>query len=155
MITVALFRTKIKGQKELEDKFKRGKSNLNKLRGANLAAAVTIQKWVIKNIDAEGRLHNSSQFRWPPLSPATIAARRTGPNATLSPKPLQDTGRLKQSFQVSATEQFGLVQSRVNYASVHEDGTKNVPQRKLFPTSRQGEELVKPAYEAFIKKAVK
>lgn len=155
MIVMAFFNLSVKGAKELMSRFKRSKKKLSDTKGANLAAAVTIQKWVIKNIEAAGNNHKESRLKWPPLSPVTIALRRKGPRGDVSPKPLQDTGRLKGGFEVSATDKAGFVKNRVNYASIHENGKGRVPQRKMFPTVKQGEEIAKPAYEAFVRKAVK
>ena len=157
---MGLFNIKVKGSDALKAKFNRSKNKINKLRGANLAAAITVQKWVISNIELKGELHNDKSFNWPPLKPSTIMARRKG-GGTGEPKPLQDKGRLKGGFNPTATNQYGLVvnnvaalKSNVKYADYHESGTSKIPQRKMFPTVKQGEEIVKPVYEAFVKRSI-
>lgn len=151
---MSLFKVEVKGEKALVVKFNRRARNISNTRGANLAAAVQIKSWTIKNIDHGGNDHDSATLKWPPLKPSTIAARRRGPG-TGSVKPLQDTGRLKGAFETFATHRFGKVENKVKYSVVHEDGTSKVPKRKMFPGPKQASKIVFPVYDKFVNKAIK
>lgn len=78
-------------------------------------------QWIIANFDRDGALVGG----WRPLSPNTIAGRRGG-----SSRPLQDSGRLKQSFVAGAPGNVFRVQgdvmvtvgTNVSYAEPHEEG---------------------------------
>lgn len=128
------------------------KKKLSNLRGVNLSAAITLQKWVIKNIESGGRLHKGTF--WPPLKSSTIAARRRGSGAFVF-KPLQDTGRLKGAFAPRGTKEYGEVTNNVGYAGVHEEGTSRVPQRKIWPSNQQTEEIIEPVYSKWIDRKLK
>lgn len=151
---MSILKFEVKGVKKTIAAFTRRSKKIDNTRGANLAAATTIKGWTIRNINQEGRLHDEGKFRWPPLKPSTIEARRRG-GGLGEPKPLQDTGRLKGGFEASATKGFGIVRNNVNYAPVHEFGTNKVPQRKMFPSKKQATDLVLPVYEKFVNKAIK
>lgn len=106
-------------------------------------------KWVNDNFKAEGL-----EEKWPPLSPKTIARRRAG-SIKLSQgarksgrkmivgsainlsgaKPLQDTGRLKQSFFADSFHDRLIAGTQSNYAAFHHFGTKRgIPKRPLLPS---------------------
>jgi phage virion morphogenesis protein len=73
---------------------------------------------------------------WAPLSPLTIARRRTG-KGTGSMRILQDTGRLKQSITTETAmrmkDKFTLgIGTSVPYARIHQQGGK----QKLFNTGK-------------------
>lgn len=125
---------------------------MKNMRPANLAAATEIRKWVDKNFQAQGSLHDDPRLKWKELSQSTIKARRKGKKP--GNKILQDTGRLKNSFEISANDRFGTVKNRVNYSVVHEEGTRKIPQRKIFPEIKQAEKIVRPVYDHFLNKRI-
>ena len=124
--------------------------------------------WVDENFRRRG-----IERPWRPLSPNTIAARRKGSSA-----PLQDTGRLKQSFTITRrAPRLIEVGTNVTYAEFHEEGTDpytirprrasvlrfttadgvrfarsvrhpGLPQRKMLPTTREANRLAKVLLEA-------
>lgn len=125
---------------------------MKNMRPANLAAITEIRKWVDNNFQKEGRLHENGKLAWKPLSKFTLEKRRKGKkNGT---KILQDTGRLKNSFELSATNKQGTLLNRVNYAVKHEKGFGRIPQRKIFPEMKQAEKIVKPVYDHFLNKKI-
>lgn len=67
--------------------------------------------WIDKNFRDEG-----TERRWAPLSPNTIAQRGAG-------KPLQDTGRLRQSFTAQVSGNEVSVGTRNKIAPFHQYGT--------------------------------
>lgn len=127
-------------------------------------------KWVNENFQKEG-----IEKPWPPLSPNTIAARRSG-----SSKPLQDTGRLRQSFVYNISGGLLRLGSNVSYAIFHHFGTKpyqitpkrqggklrfmtagglrfaskvnhpGLPERRLLPTKAAGQLLAVRSIEGAI-----
>jgi len=76
---------------------------------------IELVKWGQRNFKASGLEH-----KWKPLKRSTVAARRKG-----SSKPLQDTGRLRQSFlHFRATESMVRWGSPMKIASYAHFGTK-------------------------------
>jgi phage gpG-like protein len=121
-----------------------------RMRGVNLSAIVVLSKWVQRNFQAEGGLHNNNYGPWKPLAQSTIKNRRKGSSTIL-----QDTGRLRTSFSYKATAKGATLSNNVKYAKIHEEGKGRVPQRKIFPTFKQAEEIVQPVYEKFIERITK
>lgn len=79
---------------------------------------------------------------WQPLSPVTLARRRSGPNPNMSDQILRDTGRLMNSLSSPSSAdaileltpdslRFG---TNVEYASVHQFGwpERNIPARPFM-----------------------
>lgn len=143
--------------KEVKNDFDFLSSSFVNLEPTNRKAAIVLDQWTQRNFKAEGGLHENQRLKWKPLSPVTIKFRRRGGD-----KPLQDTGRLKNSFVVSAVNEFGLVQSRVSYANLHEFGgfssfrgvRVKIPQRKMLPEEDQGFKLVRPVYQKYVNSIV-
>lgn len=74
-------------------------------------------KWVNDNFQKEG-----IESPWPVLSENTVAARRGA-----SSKPLQDTGKLRQSFNYSVSGNVVRIGSNLKIAPFHEHGTSAYP----------------------------
>ena len=140
-------------------------------RPANLKAAVVMRQWIVRNFDAEGGLHRNAMRKWPRLEPIGIALRKMRhPSATItaaSAKPLQDTGRLKNHWDLRADDHGAEVQSRANYSRVHEEGGMSVigfgklkgksirvHQRKILPVPEQAMGIVLPVYRSFVGKVI-
>lgn len=115
-----------------------------------LAAVIEYEKWIKNNFVAAGTLHDNAKFHWEPLKPETIAARRQGGGGA---KILRDTDNLMLRWNRTATNNRGRIQSGVNYSIVHQDGSGPVPQRRIFPTKKQGKKIVRPVFEHFVKRA--
>lgn len=140
---------------------------------AKVAAAVGAQQrgWVGKNFDAGG-----IENKWPPLSDFTLMARKNGGS-----QPLQDTGKLKQSFTYTVLIGGKAVKvgTNVSYAGPHEEGTgpitprsgkflaiptangvvflrgtAGIPKRKMLPSVKLALELAVKTIEQLIKRAV-
>lgn len=73
--------------------------------------------WVNKNFRDEG-----TERRWKPLAPGTVHARRRG-----SSKPLQDTGRMRQSFSQKVRRTVAVVGTNSRLAGIHHGGTRPKP----------------------------
>lgn len=83
-------------------------------RGALKAIGLRKLKWVDDNFRADGALAGG----WAPLSPNTVAGRRRS-----SSKPLQDTGRMKQSYVSEVSGNQVSVGTNIQYAEFHQEGT--------------------------------
>lgn len=132
-------------------------SKLKNKRPVFLAAATKYRAWIGKNFDAEGGDHDRKSLKWKPLKESTIKRRRKG-GKSKSDKILQDTGRLKGNWQVSATNNRGKVKSGVDYSVYHEEGAKkrNLPRRKIFPTEKQAwNDIILPVFNWFLKQLAK
>jgi len=124
-----------------------------------LASAVAVDKWIQKNFEAEGRNHKNPKYHWKELSEVTIEMRRArlGGRGSGNEKILKDRGNLKRNWQISANNNHGIVKSKVNYSSLHENGGTvsfrgkrvKVPQRKIFPDKKQLNEIINPVFELY------
>jgi hypothetical protein len=141
---MGLLDLRLKGMTRFVSGVKKIPKGLKNMRGTNLAAVGVYESWIKRNIDAGGTLHKS--HRWKPLAESTIERRRKGKKKR-GHKILQDTGALKNRWFREATNEYGKIRSAVEYSSVHEYGKKPVPQRRIFPERKQGNEIVAPVYE--------
>lgn len=87
------------------------------------AIGFRLMGWVDQQFRTDGNAPGS-RTPWKPLSPNTVAGRRRGSN-----RPLQDTGRLKQSWGPAAGNPHVIgdhtvqVSSNLKYTPYHEFGT--------------------------------
>lgn len=128
----------------------------HRMRPAHKAAAIVLDRWVAKNFEAEGKNHEDSSLHWKELSFSTKAQRIK--ENRLPIRMLRRTNLMFQSFEIGATNEKGFVKNKVpgGYNIIHEGGfpARNIPKRKMFPTIKQGEKIVKPAYEHFIRQQI-
>lgn len=103
--------------------------------------------WIEQNFRQEGK-----EQKWPPLKPQTIKRRRLG-----SSKPLQDTGKLFQSFVKQQPIRKGqsriVVGSNIEYAHFHDEGTEHIPQRRILPTKPVAQERADKVIVEILRKA--
>ena len=163
----------VRGLAGAQERMRKRIRKLGNMQQANQQVATLMFAWIIRNINAEGRLHNEGRYRWPPLAPATKLARirkglsRTGggrnirarrsavPIAAGVTPMLQDTRHMAQSFHFRFTNRIAAVYNEVEYAPIHEEGKGNVPQRKMLPTKKQAIKMTRPVYLRHVKQAVK
>ena len=148
------------------------KEQLQNMRPTLKKAAILVLSWTQRNIKQEGALHKNRKYAWPPLAESTKRARinknlgkRKGRNTRRARKAipisagrtpmLRDTSHLIQGFTFLVTAKRAKVINRVEYAPDHEFGKGNVPQRKMFPDTKQGREIINPAFKALVRKATK
>lgn len=113
-------------------------------------AGTTLRGWVDDNFQAEGALLDNNSAGWPPLKRSTLQKRRGNGRGT---KPLQATGRLRNSITVRSDKQSARVFSVVPYAAVHQLGL-GVPKRPFLPTATQARRIVDPVLEHHIREAL-
>lgn len=142
------------GITEVKTRMRRRHGNLKKM--PHKKAAVILFRWIQKNFQAEGALHNTNFGPWKQLSPATIARRRKG-RGVGRPKILQDTGNLRQRWDVRGNKLSGSVKSRQDYSGDHERGdpSRNLPQRKILPREGQAQSLVFPVFKDHVRISIR
>ena len=143
----------LKGLRDVRARSAVRKEKLAKLSGAHLKAAIVIHGWVMRNFKTEGGMHDRANLRWPALAESTIQARlrrKQWPGLKL-----QVNGTLRMGFVPSGTMLSGKVENYVPYARYHEEGTKRMPMRKMFPSERQAYDLVRPIFRDHVRVSIK
>lgn len=118
------------------------------------AIGLKLVSWTSQNFKQQGALIQTGG--WKKLSERTIAKRRKG-----SSNILNDTGRLKQSYDLYSGEHGIIKGNRVTVgtndkrAPTHQYGLNKVPQRRMLPEGPQAKGIIRPMLEAALKKAVK
>ncbi|MCH8346768.1 MAG: phage virion morphogenesis protein, partial [Chloroflexi bacterium] len=107
----------VRGEKRLRDKLRRAEGRSKNLKPANLKAAVLIESWTLRNMNAEGKKHDESPLHWPGLAEST--KRQRASKGHWPGRMLQVSGRLKNAFETSADKKSGRVVNRVKYARFH------------------------------------
>lgn len=100
-------------------------------RRPNRQISIWLLRWVNENFKSEG----GKVGGWKPFK---LGGRRLpGGKIDRSAKLLQDTGRLRQSFNPFHSARVGGVGSNLNYVLTHELGLphKNLPARRMVPIS--------------------
>lgn len=98
------------------------------LRRPNAKAAVLLDRWVQLNFRTEG----GKVGGWAPFKYGGRLIPQK-PYIDPSAKLLQDTGRLRASFETFHNKTRVEIRSRVPYAVYHEFGTATLPQRRMLP----------------------
>ena len=101
-------------------------------------------------INLSFRREGNDEGRWLPLKPATIAARRTGPNIGGGVKILQDTGRLLQSVTFNPRQDSVDVGAGTEYGFRHQEG-QGVPRRPFLPSLKRATEIAVKVIENWLK----
>jgi len=134
----------LKGSKSLTKKITKLEKRVKNKKTLHELFGVGVYRWVIRNFEGEGKLAEPGRG-WTPLSPATILARRRGPNRSRRDAILQDSGKLRASFQSEITGSGGLkrksrasntsvvVGTATVYAPTHQFGRGNIPKRPMLP----------------------
>lgn len=143
----------VRGLSEVRAKMARRHQRIGNLRGAYLKAAILVESWTLQDMQAQGRKQRPASLVWPPLKASTIRSReRIG---KWPGRMLQVTGRLKAGFTHNATNRRGQVRNTVRYAAYHEEGTRKMARRKIFPTPEHGRKVALPALQDHVKRAIR
>jgi phage gpG-like protein len=140
----------IRGIDQLERKFFNLSRKVKDRRPLNLMLGTEAFKWIQRNFQLDGKLAGDGRA-WTPLKPATIAWKRKRGYRQI----LRNTGLLRNAWDIVATNKESKVVSRATYASAHDEGTKNIPQRKLIPTSKQFEPIAKKVTVEWMKENIR
>jgi len=140
---------KVIGMDTLKKGMTTAQNTLRNRRKANARAVTLMDRWVQLNFKTKG--HNVGG--WKSLADATKTKKRGGESAV----PLQDTGDLKRKWQHIATDKTAILRSAVDYGVPHDQGGRNnrPPQRRILPDEKEAFNIVKPAYQALMKLAIK
>lgn len=142
--------TSIKGERALQFKFRR---LANQIKSNKTPMYKRIGIKILNAIDENFRTESHDGKRWQGLSDRTVFSRRRGPRAG-SPKILQDTGTLRESFTMDADNSKVKVGTNVEYAPQHERGL-GVPQRKMIPSDRKALEISVQVADGYIEDQLK
>ncbi len=121
-------------------------------RPANRNVSIWLLRWVNENFKSEG----GKVGRWKPFK---LGGRKL-PDGTIDTKAklLQDTGRLRASFQNFYSKDVAGVGSPLDYSLAHELGlpSKNLPARRMIPNAsdKDVEAAVIRIYDAYIRRAM-
>jgi phage gpG-like protein len=124
------------------------RSALADLGRLHASAGARLVDWVHRNFRARGALVEG--MPWPPLAPATLAARR---RRGLGAAPLEATGRLRRGIALRTDPRAAVLSNAVPYAAAHQFGF-GVPRRPFFPEALQTLRIVFPAAEAHVREAL-
>ena len=113
---------RVTGLKNFMRKVSNRNAKLNNLSPAFKRAVVLYHGWILKNFNAEGGLHDNASLRWKKSNRAKNQGGKT----------LQDTGRLRRDWDLRSSSSYGIIKSKVDYSSVHEEGA-TIPAMVIRP----------------------
>ncbi|MDH4120430.1 MAG: phage virion morphogenesis protein [Deltaproteobacteria bacterium] len=126
----------------------RRREHLARMAVFHAGVSQSLLQWAQDNMANQGGFSESG---WPPLAPATLAAkRRRGWPAA----PLEATGRLRRGFATTVDAQAARLKNSVPYAAHHQQGL-GVPRRPILPSPAQAEELAQQTLRNFLREALK
>lgn len=106
-----------KGLKPYMRKVVERQKRLKNLSPAFKRAVVLYHAWIQKNFRAEGGLHDNKSLKWKKSNRAGNEGGKT----------LQDSGDLRRDWELRHSSSQGVIKSKHNYSSTHEDGKKLPP----------------------------
>ena len=137
------------GVKNLQRKFTKLAFDIKNRRPLFSRIGVLLLNAVAENFQQQG--HEGTP--WQALSPRTVAGRRKGPG-TGSARILEDTGELRRSFTMEATNESLRVGTAKIYAPPHEYGYKQIPQRKMLPSKKYGLQVAVDMADKYLKEQI-
>ena len=121
-------------------------ARLARLDAFHRAAGRHLKAWVAGNLASGGALGQAPGGGWPPLRPATLAARR---RLGLGSRPLIASGALLRGTAFQAGPRGLALFNPVAHAPAHQFG-RGVPARPFFPTPAQAAEQVWPLLQTHL-----
>src|SRR5512144_2346004 len=106
-------KVEVRGMQQMQGVLERLTRKIQTRTDLHARWAVLALNWINRNFQTSGGMVGG----WKPLSPNTLAQRRSGTG-----KPLMDTGRLRASFIPRWTSAQASVGSNLQYAVYHEKG---------------------------------
>lgn len=135
----------------LDSKLRRMQRDLANTNPLLREVGIGIRDWVERNFDRSGRLHQDFPSGWPRLTESTRRARR---RRGLGSKPLQATGRLRNSVRARVAGGRLAIDNTAGYAAIHQQGI-GVPRRAFFPETDQLERLIAPIAESYTERQLR
>lgn len=142
--------------REIEAKLKKAHGRIKNLTGAHKKVSVLLDNWVQVNFRKEGAMVGG----WPPFKSGRGRwIKRTGSSTGYwdsNAKLLQDTGRLKSSFDPFYNKNTAGIGSDLPYSKFHEKGEGHLPVRRMLPSNDDKPLLRKvlKVYELHIKEVI-
>ena len=134
------------GTKRLQVKFSKLAEGIKKRRPLFNRIGVQMLNAIMLNFKEQG--HEGTPLA--PVSKFTIARRRKGPGAKKGRgRILEDTGELRRSFAIEATDQSVRVGSPKIYAPTHEFGRGPIPKRPMLPSRARGLQIAVDVAESY------
>lgn len=108
-----------------------------RLRGEIASAIREAGLYMMRSVDNNFRA--GGRPKWPALAASTVANRRQN-----SSKPLQDTGRLKQSITLKTGNETASIGTNLVYARVHQYGHDGIQIPDVYPRRAKALRWYKP-----------
>lgn len=135
-------RTRQPGLEKLLKDLEKLARQLKDPRRPNQAVSLKLYQFVIRNIDSGGQLVGG----WAPLAESTKRyKKRIGKE-----RPGIVTGQMRASFTNFYNRETGGVRSNLAHAGFFDQGTVNMPARRLTPTVEEIVGITIPIYKDFI-----
>ena len=127
------------------------KKDVKNLKVPHKRISVFLDRWVQQNFDTEG----DKVGGWEPFARGGRWIR--GKGIDTKAKLLQDTGRLKKSFDPFFNNKDAGIGSDLRYAEMHHKGNRgtNLPARRLIPNKREVTRSVNKIYDDWIKETIR
>jgi phage gpG-like protein len=120
----------------LRNRNKRAVAALGNFKPAYQRIGVFLDQWVQQNFRQEGGV--LSDGPWPPFARGgRVVMSAQGTYLDTSAKLLQDTGRLRASFDPFVTKRNVGIGSDLPYARAHHEGIGDLPERRLLPEQHE------------------
>jgi phage gpG-like protein len=140
--------------KSAQRKLSKAHNSAKQFERAHKKIAVKLDRWVQLNFRSQGQTLGSD--RWPSFARGgRIVTKKGGSYLDESAKLLQDTGRLRGSFQPFWSRKTAGIGSDLSYSKQHQEGneSKNLPARRMLPKFKEVRRDIIETYEWHIKEA--
>lgn len=126
-------------------------------------AVIFLDGWIQRNFKSDGRLAEGGSG-WQPLAPSTKRAREKGwgyyKPATASPQILRHKGYLMRRWKHEYNDRRAVIENFATskgfyYGTAHDEGTGNVPQRRILPQDHQVAGPIRKIFGKWIKTSLK
>ena len=125
-------------------KLREARKKFGDMRKPNRRIGVSLMRWINENFKKEG----GNVGGWKPF-------KAGGRNGDTSAQLLQDTGRLKASFDYKVNRHNVTVGSNLKYSLYHEEGLplRNLPARRMLPehSDKEVSDAIIKIYDIYIK----
>lgn len=145
----SLAQMKIVGADRLRKKMDRAKKKLIHRKKLNARAVVTVDKWIQRNFQQEGKLTGQ---KWKALSASTLLARRNKKAGSI--KILQDTGEMRKSWKHQWNDKVARIMNMKPYSIKHQKGI-DVPIRRIIPSESEIMPDLRKIFQNYVKTSLK
>jgi phage gpG-like protein len=134
---------------ELRRRHQQALDELKDFRPAYRKIGVFLDQWVQQNFRSEGGILEDG-----PWAPFARGGRQvmssSGAYLDTNAKLLQDTGRLRSSFDPFVTRRNVGIGSDVPYARTHHEGIGDVPERRLLPKEGEVRQPIREIFDGHV-----